>query len=127
MVEETFYRAAHAAVIIGRAENKNVGLLDPFLQLGIGRRFVGGFRIEKIERLVPVIEHIHRAAAGAQALDQIVDHRARGRFAILAAHNGEDAERNVRHGSNLASSARLATVAVALQWATKLASRKKQK
>ncbi len=73
MVEEILRRAADAAVVIGRAEEDDVGVFDARAQGGVGGAFVGGVGIVKGERFVLEVEDVHGAAGGFELFRHVAD------------------------------------------------------
>src|ERR1051325_9696425 len=86
VVEEILNRAAHAAVIVRRAQHISVRPLDSFLQRGKAGALVSRVRIEQRQRLMEKIENVHGAAARAQTLSGRIDENASDGVAVQASH-----------------------------------------
>ena len=92
VVEEVLDAAAHAAVVVGRAEEEDVRALDTRAQRQKGGGLVGGVGVEERERILGEIQFVHYTAARAQPFREIMNDDASGRVSVQASDNREDLE-----------------------------------
>ncbi len=90
VVEEILGGAADAAVVIGCAEEDNVGMFHADAEGGEGGAFVRGIGIEKGERFFFKVENVHGAAVGLELRGDMLDDIAGGGGAVQTADDGED-------------------------------------
>ena len=95
MIEKILHRPAHATVVIGRPEQKDIRALRALLQGGIARGLVGGFWIEEGQRGCREIQQVHLAAGLAQFICDRVNGQTHRRGSAEAAHDGEHPQRRV--------------------------------
>src|SRR5690242_3298616 len=89
MTQEILHRAAHAAVIIGRAQNISVGSIDSRFQGWKVLRAVGRLRIIERQRLLQEIQYINTHASCAQMRPDMLNHGASDRLLLKATHNSK--------------------------------------
>src|SRR6266404_3718544 len=97
VIEEILHRSAGPPVIVGRAQQDDIGALYASLEFGVARQVVGRVGIVKGQGFFLEVEYIHRAAVRAELPGRVMDDGAGDRFAVEAAYDRENGYW-LRHG-----------------------------
>ena len=104
VIEEILQRAAHAPVIIRRAQQQHVGAFDPRPERGEIFGGVRGIGIEQRQRFGQQIEQIDLAAGLREPAGSVLEHTARDGTLAQAADDHEDIQCGWCHAGEVSDS-----------------------
>jgi hypothetical protein len=92
VVEEVLHGPAEAAMVVGRAEQNNIGAIDARLEFGVTGQIMGSVGIIQGKRLVEEIQNVDVATGLPKLVSDMMDDGARYRALLQAADHGQDAQ-----------------------------------
>ena len=90
VIQKILHRAAQAAMIIGRSQEDDIGLVYAFLQLGVAGQIVSGVGIVQGHGFLEKIQDVDLATGLAKLVRNMVNDHPGNRIALQAADDGQD-------------------------------------